>query len=102
MCTLAQKNNTFTFYKGGVGAIAHRSQKNVKNGGLTFFYIKHYIPDAKIYSVMMWIQIHAKGGGGGGPEIILSKWRNLVHSECSQIRYYQPKINNFKAFFPQY
>ena len=32
-----------------------------KNGGFTFFYSKYYIPDAKIYPVMMWIQIHARG-----------------------------------------
>ena len=59
---------TFTFYKEDLGAIsifniliALRSQRNVKNGGFTFFKSKYYIPDAKIYSVMMWIQIHARG-----------------------------------------
>ena len=24
------------------------------------------------------------------------KWCDLVHSECSKVRYYEPKINNFK------
>ena len=24
------------------------------------------------------------------------KWCDLVHSECSKVRYYEPKIRNFK------
>ena len=62
------KINTFTFYKedrrggGGGGVIAHRSQRYVnKNWRLYVFYNKYHIPDAKIYPVMMWIQIHARG-----------------------------------------
>ena len=44
------KINTFIFYEKDLGAIAPRSQRNVKkkNGGYTFF-----IPGAKIYPVMM-------------------------------------------------
>ena len=42
--------------EGSCGAIAPRSQRNVKNRGFTFF-----IPGAKIYHVMMSIQIHASG-----------------------------------------
>ena len=48
------KINTYTFYKGGL-------PKKKRNGGFTFFYIKYYIPDAKIYPVMVWIQILARG-----------------------------------------
>ena len=56
------KINTFTFYKRDRGGlIALRSQRYEKNGGITFFYNKYHIPDAKIYPVMMWIQIHARG-----------------------------------------
>ena len=58
---------TFTFYmgdRGGGGLIALRSQRYVKKWRLYFFYNKYHIPDAKIYPVMMWIQIHARGGGG--------------------------------------
>ena len=61
-----------------------------KNGGFTFFYSKYYIPDAKIYHVMMWIQIHARGA-----EFFLLNRFNTSHSECSQIRYYQPKNQQF-------
>ena len=32
-----------------------------KKWRLYVFYSKYYIPDAKIYPVMMWIQIHARG-----------------------------------------
>ena len=41
---------------GGGGAITPRSQRTVKNGGFTIF-----IPGAKIYPVMMSIQIHVRG-----------------------------------------
>ena len=61
-----------------------------KGEGFTFFYSKYYIPDAKIYSVMMWIQIHARGA-----EFFLLNRFNTAHSECSQIRYYQPKNQQF-------
>ena len=96
------KINTFTFYKEDLGAIsmsifniliALRSQRNVKNGGFTFFYSKYYIPDTKIYPVMMWIQIHARGGGGC--RIFLLKRCNTAHSECSQLRYFQPENQQF-------
>ena len=47
---------------GGGGLIALRSQRNAKlMEALRFFYRKYYIQDAKIYPVMMWIQIHARG-----------------------------------------
>ena len=61
-----------------------------KNGGFTFFYSKYYIPDAKIYPVKMWIQIHARGA-----EFFLLNRFNKAHSECSQIRYFQPKNQQF-------
>ena len=55
------KINTFTFYKGmGLGGNDPQKPKNVKKWRLYVFYIKYYIPDTKIYSVMMWIQIHAE------------------------------------------
>ena len=81
------KINTFTVYKGEGGVIALRIQRNVKNGGFMFFYSKYYIPDAKIYRVMMWIQIHASGGGV--QNFFSLKRCNTAHSECSQICYYQ-------------
>ena len=60
------KINTFTFYKGDLGGggvnSPQKPKKCKKNEGFTFFYSKYYIPDAKIYPVMMWIQIHAGGG----------------------------------------
>ena len=52
--------------------------------------ILHTIQDAKIYPVMMWIQIHARGA-----EFFLLNRFNTVHFECSQIRYYQPKNQPF-------
>ena len=48
--------------------------------------------------VMMWFQIHARGGGGPSacsPEIFLLKGRNLGHPECSKIHYYQPRNQPF-------
>ena len=51
--------------------------------------------DANIYPVLMWIQIHARGG----PDFFLLKWCNLAHSECSQIRYYLPKNKQFQGKF---
>ena len=57
------------------------------------FYIKYYIPDAKIYPVMMWIQIHARGVR----IFFLLKCCNMAQSECSQIRYYQHKIQQFQG-----
>ena len=66
--------------------MAPRSQRNAKNGGFTCFYSKYYIPDAKIYPVMMWIQIYARG-----TEFFLLNRFNTAHSERSQIGYYQPK-----------
>ena len=44
-----------------MGAIAPRSQRHVKEIEASRFYIKNYIPDAKIYPVMVWIQKHARG-----------------------------------------
>ena len=37
--------------------------------------------------------------GGGGPDFFLLKWCNLARSECSQIRYYQPKNQQFQGKF---
>ena len=75
---------------GGGGVIALRSQRNAKNGGFMFFFYKYYIPDATIYPVKMWIQIHARDA-----EFILLNRFNTAHSECSQIRYHQPKNQQF-------
>ena len=49
---------------GGGGISPQKPKKCKKNGGFTFFYSKYYIPYAKMYPVMMWIQIYARGGGG--------------------------------------
>ena len=89
------KINTVTFYKGdggggGGGVIALRSQRYVK-WRLYMFYSKYHIPDAKIYPVMMWIQIHARRV----QNFFLLNRCNTAHSECSQIRYYQPKNQQF-------
>ena len=35
--------------------------KKCKKWRFYVFYSKYYIPDAKIYPVMMWILIHASG-----------------------------------------
>ena len=75
---------------GGGGGISPQKPKKCKNWRLYVFYIKYYIPDAKIYPVMMWIQIHARGA-----EFFLLNRFNTAHSECSQIRYYQPKNQQF-------
>ena len=65
----------------GGGGIAPRSQRNVrKNGGFTFF-----MPSTKIYPVIMSIQIHARGVR----IFFFIKMVQYVHSERSQIRYYQ-------------
>ena len=46
--------------------------------------------------VMMLIQIRARGPGACFPMIFFPlKWCNLVHSECSKKRYYQPKYQQF-------
>ena len=56
------KINTFTLKEdlggGGGGDSPQKLKKCKKNGGFTFF-----IPGAKIYPVMMLIQIHARGSG---------------------------------------
>ena len=45
---------------------------------------------------MMWLQNRARVvRGDGPPEIFLLKWCNLAHSECSKIRHYQPKNQQF-------
>ena len=84
-----RKINTFTFYKGV--CIAPRSQIKVKMEALCF-YTKYYIPHAKIYPVMMWIQIRARGSG-------------LFFIKMVQFGAFWPiinlKINNFKANFLQ-
>ena len=54
----------------GGGGGGQKLKKCRKNGGFTFF-----IPGAKIYPVMMWIQIHARGSG-----IFFIKWCNTGHS----------------------
>ena len=53
---LDTQKNTFTLREGREGGISPQKLKKYKNGGFTFF-----IPGAKIYPVMMWIQIHARG-----------------------------------------
>ena len=80
------KINTFTFYKGclGGGAIAPRSQRNLKKWRLYVFYTKYFIPNAKIYPVTVLIQIYARDPG----LILLSKWCNLAHPEFPEMRYY--------------
>ena len=57
---------------------------------LYVFYSKYHILDSKIYPVMMWIQIHARG---------VQIFFKPVRSECSQIRYYQPKNQQFEVVF---
>ena len=90
------KVNTFTFYKGdrrggGGELIALRSQRYVnKMEALRFLQQISNILDAKIYPVLTWIQIHARGA-----DFFLLNRCNTVHSECSQIRYYQPKNQQF-------
>ena len=58
------KINTFTFYKGdggGGGVNSPQKPKKCKKWRFYVFHNKYYIPDAKIYTVIMWIQIHARG-----------------------------------------
>ena len=59
-CARGVRENLIKLMRSGGGLIALRSQRNVKMEVLRF-YSKYYIPDAKIYPVMMWIQIHAGG-----------------------------------------
>ena len=100
MRTLAQNKYIHILQGGsggrGGGLIALRSQRNAKYGGFTFFYSKYYIPDAKIYPVMMWIQIHARGAEFfyqiGSIQRILS---------VPKFDIINLKINNFKSNFPQ-
>ena len=56
------KINTFTLYKGGLGAIAPRSQRSVKMEAFPFL---HQILQTR--PVIMWIQIRARGSGGIPP-----------------------------------
>ena len=81
---------------GGVGVNSPQKPKKCeKNGGFTF-YTANNTYRTQIYPVIMWIQIHASGGGGGGgEEFFLLKRCNTAHSECSQIRYHQPKNQQF-------
>ena len=46
---------------GGGGGNSPQKPKKCKKWRLYAFYSKYYIPDTKIYSVMMSIQIHARG-----------------------------------------
>ena len=91
MRTLAQ-NKYIHFLQGGSGGGVNspkKPKKCIKMVALRF-YSKNYILDAKIYLVMMWIQIHSRG------EDFFSLNRfNTAHSECSQIQYYQPKNQQF-------
>ena len=78
------KNEYNHILKGGSGGNSPRKLKKCKKS------------DAFPFHVMMWIQIRARGGGGGGPEVcspnfFLLKWCKLAQSECSKIYYYQPK-----------
>ena len=55
--------------------------------------------DAFPFHVMMWIQIRARGWGGGpgvAPRFFLLKWCKLAQSECSKYIIINLKINNFK------
>ena len=50
----------------------------------------------------MWKFDTCAGGGGGGPGHatqvkVLKKWCDLVHSERSKVRYYQPKNQQFSG-----
>ena len=93
-CKLWHINKNIHIFTSGVfGAIAPRSQRNVKKWRLYIFYIKYYIPDAKIYPVMVWIKIHA----WRSRIFFLLKWYNLAHSECPKIPYYQPKKSTFSS-----
>ena len=88
------KINTFTFYKGDLGGNSPQKAKKCKekNGGFMFF-----IPGAKIYPVMMSIQIHARGV----QIFFLLKCCNMAHSERPKCVIINLKINNFQANFPQ-
>ena len=46
--------------------------------------------------VMRWIQIRARWSGDMLPRIYFSKMvQSRAHSECSKIRYYQPKNQQY-------
>ena len=80
------KINTLTFYKGDLGG----NQRNEKNGEFTFF-----IPGAKIYPVMMSIQIHAREVQiffNGAIQRIPSVPKYIIINLI---------INNFRENFPQ-
>ena len=51
----------FTRGMGGGGNSPQKPKNCKKKWRFCGFYSKYYIPDAKIYPVMMWIQIHARG-----------------------------------------
>ena len=64
-----------------------------------------FIPGAKICPVMMSIQIHARGGGGGGLDFFFIKMVQYGAFRVSPNTLYvitNVKINNFQANFPQY
>ena len=67
-----------------------------KKWRLYVFYSKYYIPDAKIYLVMMWIQIHARGA----EFFFLNRFMRILSVPKYDI--INIKINNFKSNFPQY
>ena len=69
---VSTKMNTFTFYNRSLGAIAPRSQRNVKKWRLFLFFYQ-MLHTCRIDSpVMMWIQICARGVRGHAPPNILS------------------------------
>ena len=79
---VSTKINIYTFYKGGLGAIASRSQRDLKK--MEDFPFSSNITYSS--PVVLWIQISARGSG-----II---WHIL--SVPKYVNNYQPKINNFK------
>ena len=92
---VSTKTNTFTFYNGD---LAPRRQRNFKKLE-AFLFLHKILHTRRVDSpVMMWIQICVGGPRTWSPDLffLLLKWCNLTHSECSKIRYYQPKINKYK------
>ena len=94
-CALWQQNRYIHILQGGGGeGNSPQKPKKCKKLRLYVFYINYYIPDSKIYPVVMWIQIYASGSG-----FFLLEWCNLAHSECPEISYYQSKNQRFQGLF---
>ena len=87
---VSTKMNTFTFYNRSLGAIAPRSQRNVKKWRLFLFFYQ-MLHTCRIDSpVMMWIQICARGSGGMLPQTfylsISFYWHDHMRSLCQGVR----------------